>query len=273
MAVSNTSFDVVTLYSLPNCEKIRSVGGYGTGAGKFARPWGVCFTSSGNLLVAEASNQRVQEVTVTGDHLRFVGVGAINGLLVGVDANQQSIVTSQHGQHRIAVFDFATGELRHSFGTKGRESGQLFGNAGVRLTPSGSHILVCEAENSRVSMFTLQGEFVKCFGSTEFLCAPRSVCVTDAGELVVANRSSHCVSVSCSGLVRPAHHNLNAPASALESASGLGNEVSADEPATWKRIGSQGLDSGCFGKLADVVVHRGKVFVLDNDTNRVQVFE
>lgn len=247
MAVANTRFDVVTLYSLPSGEKVRSIGGYGTECGKFSRPWAVCFTSSGNLLVAEASNQRVQEITPTGEHVRFIGVGVIRGLLVGVAADDNSIVTSQHGLHRIAVFDSHTGELRHSFGTKGKGTGQLCGNAGVRLTSDGKHVLVCEADNNRLSLFSLQGEFVRTIGNPGSLCAPRSACFSKSGEIVVASQGSFSVSV-------------------FEECSDTGQF----EPV--KTFGSRGCTDASFGKVSDITMRAGKLYVLDNDTNRVQVF-
>lgn len=67
MAVStrSNSSHCVTLYSLPSGIFLRSVGVYGKAAGQFRGPEKLCFSpTTGNLLVADGWNQRVQVCVV-----------------------------------------------------------------------------------------------------------------------------------------------------------------------------------------------------------------
>ena len=76
--VASHSDHSLSMYSLPGGEHIRTFGSEGAGEGQFKSPAKLCFSAAGNILVAERDNKRVQEVTLTGDHVRFIGFGVID---------------------------------------------------------------------------------------------------------------------------------------------------------------------------------------------------
>ncbi|MBS1888112.1 MAG: hypothetical protein JSU06_13085 [Actinobacteria bacterium] len=54
---------------------IRSVGGYGTGAGQFRAPSGIAVAPSGNIVVSDTNNNREEEFGPSGTYLRSFGSG------------------------------------------------------------------------------------------------------------------------------------------------------------------------------------------------------
>ena len=78
--------------------------------------------------------------------------------------NNNIIVVATATSDVIRVHDYKTGKLVRSFGRFGSGPGQLKGCVAVRLSPNGRHILVAESENKRLSLFTVDGEFVRHYG-------------------------------------------------------------------------------------------------------------
>jgi DNA-binding beta-propeller fold protein YncE len=154
------------------------------------------------------------------------------------------VVASQSsGMQQVVVFDYLTGEFVRGFGAAGSDPGGLKGTSGVRITRDGRHVVVAEANNHRISIFTLTGEFCKCFGGPSTLDHPTDLCLTDAGEIVVASRNRNEIVV-----------------------------FAADGSAVVKRFGSDGLVDGQFREPTALAFVRGKLFVLDGWSPRVQVF-
>lgn len=120
MAISNGPLCVVTVYSLPKCDVLQEFGGRGCNRGQFSQPTQLCFApSTSNVLVIENyDNERVQEVTVTGRHVRFIGPGVFHpGLITGINASRGQdepiIVISQC--NCIFVFSYSTGDVLRTF--------------------------------------------------------------------------------------------------------------------------------------------------------------
>lgn len=187
MAVSDYQAKAIRLYSLPDGDCIRTIGGPGDGPGQFYGPRKLCFGPNGNLLVAENDNRRIQEVTVMGDHVRFVGDGVIQGLTQGVAASASHIACVGIGSNaaKVRVFDFATGDFLHSFGENGSREGQLSSCWGLRFTLDGTHILIADSGNNRLPLFTVSGDFVKTVSTCLDNKFPRDVDFTECGDVVV----------------------------------------------------------------------------------------
>lgn len=61
------------------------------------------------------------------------------------------------------MFNTTSGDFIRAFGAMGASEGNLSGVcSGLRFLPDGGHILVSERGQSRLSLFTLNGEFVRC---------------------------------------------------------------------------------------------------------------
>ena len=169
LVVSHDS-DKISVYTLPEGGYVRSIGGKGVKPGLFYRPRKMCFTRTGSLLVAEYGNKRVQEVKLTGEHVRFIGVDVIDDTCYSIATNDEVIVVGKSGNatnNRLLVFDAVTGAHVRSFGDYGRWPGQVARFCfGIRFLADGSTIAVVEGEKPRyrVSFFSITGEFIKSVG-------------------------------------------------------------------------------------------------------------
>lgn len=163
LAVSNQLSYTITMYSSADGALVRTFGVKGAGEGEFDSPRGLLFTPTpaSSLLVAEDDNLRVQEVSVTGEHLRFIGVGVIDGPIVsvalcgdtlavgkGYEASGDQIMlfcfstgacvwcgSSWWTVHRTCLYSFdvvlASGALLSSFASYGSEPGEISTATGV----------------------------------------------------------------------------------------------------------------------------------------------
>ena len=244
----------LSVYSLPGGEHIRTFGSEGEGKGQFDGPDRISFSVIGNILVAEQWNARVQEVTLMGEHVRFIGDGVIDDKIWGVAANTELIVVgtssgSSNLNNRVVMFDAVTGAFVRAFGKDGDVLGQLRGYCnGIRFTPDGRHVIVAEsngygAEGS-LSMFTLAGEFVRCVGEGE-LGNARDVEFADNGDII-----------ACDGW--PNHRIC---------------VYSADGSKLLRQWGGEGVSNGKFKRPTALAMCGGQLYVLDNGSKRVQVFE
>ena len=248
--VASHSDDTLSVYSLPGGEHIRTFGSYGVGTVQFNMPGKLCFGVAGNILVADAGNKRVQEVTLTGDHVRFIGVGVIDDPIWGIAANAELIVVGKYNctsNHRIMVFDAVTGTFVRAFGDYGDAPGQLMDYCmGIRFMPDSRHIIVAEDNGDgrgRLSVFTLTGEFVRCIGEGEL----SDVCdmeFADNGDAIVCDSNCDRICV-----------------------------YSADGSTLLLQWGGEGDADGKFEIPTALAICGGQLYVLNGDSNCVQVFE
>lgn len=189
----------------------------------------------------------MQELTLTGAHVRTLGVRALDGHAYGIAANSDVIAVSciQSYSRRVTLFDLAGGQLLRSFGQEGRASGSLSGNDGIRFTPDGSHILVAESHNQRLSMFTLAGAFV-CWIGDGVLKSPVDVDFASNGDILVADSYIHRIFV-----------------------------FSPDGDTLLRTFGSS-RDTSQLGRLkrpTALAAHGGQLYVLDSSSSHVHVFD
>ena len=164
----------MSVYAMPDMTLLTTFGARGAGPGQFSTPAKLCFSPlTGNVLVAELGNKRVQEVTLTGEHVRFIGVGEFEHEIRSIAANTELLLVGKYqtegGVLQLSMFDLVSGALLRHFGACGDEPGQLLLNCNaIKFTPDNRHIVVAESTGNgqgRLSLFTLAGEFVKSFGA------------------------------------------------------------------------------------------------------------
>lgn len=163
VAISDTSDQIILLYSMPTGDMIRSFGTSGARPGEFDLPQGLCFSSDGsNILVAEYGNDRVQEVNLTGEHVRFIAVSKA----YDVDANADVIAAvsrcfdladGRSPRSFLSIFDNASGALIRVFHTN------FLSCRGLKLSPDGARVAVFELFNKQVFTFSLTGETLSRF--------------------------------------------------------------------------------------------------------------
>ena len=166
-----------------------------------------------HLYVADYGNHRIQVFNpVDGSHIRMIGQGRGAGpgqltwptgctSLSGAEGGISELYVSEFGNHRVSVFDMATGAfLRHIGAGQGANAGEMNSPVGIALSlggvasQGGDHLLyVSEWGNDRIQIFNSRtGAHVGFLGVGE-LNSPRGM------RLHAATESRSLLFVSDSG--------------------------------------------------------------------------
>lgn len=203
MAVSNWKTDAIDVYTLSDGALLRSIGnGKGDGKSQFNSPQKLCFSPmSGYLLVADSLNNRVKEVCIhSGQCVRIIGSGVIQGgaQSIAVTCDLLAVGTSYGLDHtspmQVVLFNLSSGDPIRSFGVQGRSEGQLENSVGIRFTPDANHIVITENASDRLSLFTLEGNFVRCIGVGTLKC-PFDVTFACNGDMIIVDKCKHRICV------------------------------------------------------------------------------
>ena len=211
----------------------------------FSSPMRVCFVpTNGNFLVVDTGNNRVQEFTSPGAaHVRSTPVAcpraiACNGIITVIG-------NSRTGGNLVELYDYTSHTLLKGFGTLGSPLGCIGSRCeALRISPDGLRILAVEAHNRRLSLFDVS----HCaFVST--VAAERVVDgIKDAdflgpdGDIVVTELQASRVTVfTRSGVLA----------------------------RSW---GSKGSNDGQLRFPSALAVVGPRIYVMDSDYERVQVF-
>jgi DNA-binding beta-propeller fold protein YncE len=180
----------VCAYGVRDGSLQRSSGGptSGNGPGQFNKPAQVCVSDDCLVFVADSGNNRVQVLTSDLSFRGVIGEGQL-GRPHGVCADRNVVVVTELSTHRITVFSRADGGAIRRIGTPGAGDGDLSCPLAVCFTSEGRGVAVAEAGNSRVSVFQLDGVFVRHVG-VGVLNRPYGVTATSVDELVVCDRDS-----------------------------------------------------------------------------------
>jgi tripartite motif-containing protein 71 len=168
--------------------RLRVIGSRGDGPLQLNGPRQVWVASHDFVFVAEYGNNRVQVLTPRLDFHGFVGVGQLS-CPVGVCADDDVIMVSEEIAHRISAFKRSDGALLRRFGSLGSGDGQLKFPRGLCFMSRHRLVAVADYRNSRVSVFSVEGEFVRHVGVGN-LCYPEGVACSAFDELVVADREN-----------------------------------------------------------------------------------
>lgn len=119
-----------------------------------------------------------------------------------IRANRNATVIADVGDTRIVVLDSAQ-RFTHRFGVKGRGPGEILGVSHIVLRSRS--VLVAEAQNGRVSEFSLDGKFIRSFTAG---FAAGSISANDDYVLTASRSNSHYAVLltdnpPVSALVRP----------------------------------------------------------------------
>jgi DNA-binding beta-propeller fold protein YncE len=222
----------------PSFERVSVIGRHGTGPAEFKYPRRLCFTYDDTILVCDMGNNRVQQLTVAGEFLSSFTVQ--RPVSIAVHGDTVAVGTCDGP---IEIYSLATGELIRRFGSHGDGPGQIGGcAAGIRFTPCGLSLLVAEWENHRMSLFTVDGVFIKHIGAGVLAEGPMDVSFGADGEIIVADIGNSRICV-----------------------------FSPDGDSIIKAWGSEGTAAGQFELPKALAVSGSYLYVLDK--TRVQVFE
>jgi hypothetical protein len=183
----------IHVFSVADGSLLRVVGTQGSGPLQFNKPRQVWVASDGFVFVAESDNRRVQVLTPRLDFHAFVGARQLTNP-AGVCANADVVVVSENvPAHRIAVLNRADGSLLRRFGAEGRGDGEFDCPLGLCFM-SGCRVAVADYFNHRVSVFSVDGDFIHHVGVGVLQC-PRGVACSVIDELAVADTDNSQVVV------------------------------------------------------------------------------
>lgn len=188
----------------------------------------------------------LQEVTLNGVHVRSIRYAEIgvNGFddVFCVSPNASCTMAALGTESSVILLDIVTGSVVRSFGRRELSQGQLSVYVSVRFMPDGAHLLVADSRNSRLSLYSIAGEFVRCIGVGTLAC-PMDTCFASNGDIVVVDNGMERVCV-----------------------------FAADGSSLLRSFGSFGEEEGQFTAPTALAMYEDKVCVLDFETNRVQMF-
>ncbi len=167
-------------------------------AGILYTPLGVDVDGQGNAYVVDSTLKVVKVYDADGRFLRQFGgpkqFSRPTG--VGVDrAGTRAYVVDTGGvdkqeEHRVRVFDAATGTHLIDFGTRGTGEGEFNLARDAAVAPNG-HVYVVDGGNFRVQEFLPDGTFVRAFGrigrSPGQFARPREIAIDRAGNVYVSD--------------------------------------------------------------------------------------
>jgi DNA-binding beta-propeller fold protein YncE len=219
-------------FDIEDGSRRRVIGGRGDGPLQFKDPRQVYVAADGFVFVAESGNNRLQVLTPSLDLHCFIGQGQLQ-FSVGVCANADVVVASDYFGSCISVFNRCDGALLRRFGSQGSDDEQLYQPCGLCFMSGDRHVAVAEDRSHRVSVFSIDGEFIRHVG-VGILKNPQGVACSAFDELVVADTRNRRLRVFS---------------------------------ATGDLLASVGE-----GRFTGVVVHGSTVFAADADKGTVSVF-
>lgn len=238
----------LTVYALPGGEVVRTFGRDGSGQLQFSRLFRMCFIANGHLLVDDYANNRLQEVTVEGAWVRYIGTGIWDdGFPFSLTVHEDKVAVAKAcgTANKVVMLSLATGKVTKKWGAAGKEPGQLGDKCeGIRFSPDGSLLVIAERDEKRASMFTCEGVFVRCIGVGVLGGYSVDVDFTSAGEVVVADMEHNCIRV-----------------------------FSPDGAVLVRSFGTRGALDGQFSYPTALAVAGTHLYVLEFGQSRVQVFE
>jgi sugar lactone lactonase YvrE len=132
----------------------REFGSFGSGPGQFIGPQDVAVDSKGHVWVAEVFDNRVQELTETGEYLGQLEASYPSAVAVDPGGD---VLVPEFGRERVAVFN-QNRELLTAFGSEGSGEDQLDWPHGVAVDSKGN-VWIADEGNKRIEKWGLsEGE-------------------------------------------------------------------------------------------------------------------
>ena len=161
---------------------------------------GIAVNSKGVIAMADGNGHCILVFDETGKFVRKIGGQVCKDgqfQLTNVTfLNDDEILVADERNHRIQQLNVQTGNFVKSFGKKGSGDGEFRNPASDCITSDGRFIVVVDLNNSRIQVFTMDGEPVFKFGDSgpERLDHPID-CVCYEEKFFVADMNNNCVKV------------------------------------------------------------------------------
>jgi DNA-binding beta-propeller fold protein YncE len=152
---------------LETCTSECQAGTAGAGAGQFNYANYVSVDGNGDVWVTDAGNNRVQELSPTGEYIaQFGSAGSGSGQFSspqGIAVASSLAYVVDGNNNRVEKWNLSVPTYSSSFGALGTGAGQLSGPQGEAVDSNGN-VWVADTANNRVDEFTSAGEFKLAFG-------------------------------------------------------------------------------------------------------------
>lgn len=152
------------------------------------------FSGNGNLNPPVRQNGKMSNMQI---RIKFGTLGSgkaqfnsPHGFCLGID---EEIIVADTNNHRIQIFD-KNGEFKYSFGSPGREEGQLWYPRKVTVMRDTGKFVVCDRgnERSRMQIFNKNGHFLKKI-SIRYIDIVAGLAITQNGDIVAVDSVSPTV--------------------------------------------------------------------------------
>ena len=145
---------------------------------------------TGNIYVADLSNNRVQVFTCNGDYLFTFNEKMSQPL--GICTTHNRVLVTQYNGHCITMYELE-GKLIKSVGSKGSGEAQFNYPNGLAVSDRTNNVYVCDYYNNRIQIFTEDLKFHSMLGIGVFN-QPRDIKVT-RDRVLVLDESNPCMFV------------------------------------------------------------------------------
>jgi len=140
--------------------------------GRLFLPLGIAKDRHGNIYVCDGTARRVVVYNRDGRFLRALGGQKYfrrpSGVAVDPQGSRVFVVDTggvDNDDHHVLVFDAITGKLLDTIGRRGTGDGEFNLPRDAVISPYNNLLYVVDGGNFRVQVFTLDGKFVRKFGS------------------------------------------------------------------------------------------------------------
>jgi DNA-binding beta-propeller fold protein YncE len=265
-------------------------GSFGTGEGQFTRPAAIAINGQNHLFVADDSLNRITEFDSRNNYVRHWGEtgskpGQLNGPSGIVFDRNGNLLIVDHLNHRVQMFT-KDGRYISQIGGAGTRRGQFQYPWGISLGPDG-RIYVADWRNDRVQRFAPDGEFIDMYGKpgTEEgqFNRPSDVAVGPDGFIYIADWMNQRVQAFDSEWKFQSTLRGEATLSPWAKEYLAANEdeqraresfepvieVDTDDPHEM----SARIESYFWDPIAVEVDHQGRLYVLETNRHRFQVYQ
>ena len=158
-------------------------------------PLYVSVISDGRIITSDISDKRIKVLTTDGKNsLRSFKAPDCDETPVCVVYHQEKFFASFSSACRVMVFNEA-GEYLHDIGSEGSGDGQFSNPTGLAIDKF-SRLIVCDAGNKRLQLFTLEGKYITEIAGRFFKGGrPRYAVISNTGYLFVTDSCRDCVYV------------------------------------------------------------------------------
>jgi DNA-binding beta-propeller fold protein YncE len=171
---------------------------FGTsGTGTLSKPLGIAADQRNRIYVVDATAKKVQIYDLDGKHISAFGTPDMfdrpSGIAVNADGSRVYVVDTggvNSQNHRVRVFNSATGEHLFDFGERGSGPGQFNLPNMATVGPDGS-VYISDGGNFRIEKFSPDGTFLMAIGNigrrAGQFARPKGVAVDKDGNVFVAD--------------------------------------------------------------------------------------